>query len=194
MNKRAIFLDRDGTINEDVGYPNHYPQIHIYPESFEALRKINASGFLAVVITNQSGIGRGYLTEENLNDIHEKMKAAFAERGVRIDGIYSCPHYELSPDSRYRKNCTCRKPEPGLALRAAEELGINLNASYMIGDKVEDILFGWNIGARPVLVRTGFGEESERRLREMGVRPAHIAADLLAAVDWILGPDQPPRT
>jgi D-glycero-D-manno-heptose 1,7-bisphosphate phosphatase len=194
MNKRAIFLDRDGTINEDVGYPNDFSQINIYPYSFEALRKINASGFLAVVITNQSGIGRGYLTEDNLQDIHQKMQAAFAARGVHLDGLYFCPHYERSSDPRYRKNCACRKPEPALAVRAAQDLGIDLHGSYVIGDKVEDILFGLKIGARPVLVLTGFGQEAQRKLEEKNIRPAHTASDFLKAVDWILAEAHPPKT
>jgi len=191
MKKRAIFLDRDGTINEDVGYPNNSGQIKIYPSSFAALAKINASGFLAVIITNQSGIGRGYLTEADLEEIHQKMKADFAGRGVHVDGVYFCPHYELSANPRYRKDCACRKPKPGLARRAAKDLGIDLAGSYFIGDKVEDVLFGLNIGARPVLVLTGFGVESEKKLEEMNIRPAHIAPDLLAAADWILGQEHP---
>lgn len=186
MKKRAIFLDRDGTINEDVGYPANFSQIKIYPSSFDALRMINASGFLAVIITNQSGIGRGHLTEADLENIHEKMKAALAARGARLDGIYYCPHYALSSNPRYRKDCACRKPEPGLALRAAKDLGIDLNGSFFIGDKVEDIQLGLNIGARPVLVLTGEGVESGKRLKEMNIRPAHTAPDLLGAVDWIL--------
>jgi len=191
MKKRAIFLDRDGTINEDVGYPDNSGQIKIYPSSFEALAKINASGFLAVIITNQSGIGRGYLTEADLEEIHQKMKSDFARRGVHVDGVYFCPHYELSANPRYRKDCACRKPKPGLARRAAKDLGIDLAGSYFIGDKVEDVLFGLNIGARPVLVLTGFGVESEKKLEEMNIRPAHIAPDLLAAADWILGQEHP---
>jgi D-glycero-D-manno-heptose 1,7-bisphosphate phosphatase len=191
MKKRAIFLDRDGTINKDVGYPDTSDQIEIYSSSFEALGKINAAGFLAVIITNQSGIGRGYLSEADLEEIHHKMKADFAERGVHVDGIYFCPHYELSENPRYRKDCDCRKPKPGLALRAAKDLGIDLAGSYFIGDKVEDVLFGLNIGARPVLVLTGFGAESEKKLKEMSIRPAHTAPDLLAAVNWILGQAPP---
>lgn len=191
MKKRAIFLDRDGTINEDVGYPDKPSQVKIFSSSFDAVAKINASGFLAVIITNQSGIGRGYLTEADLEEIHQKMKSDFAERGVRVDGIYVCPHYELSLIPRYRKDCDCRKPKPGLALRAAKDLGIDLAGSYFIGDKVEDVLFGLNIGARPVLVLTGSGAESEKKLKEMNLRPAHIAVDLSAAVDWILGQKRP---
>ncbi len=193
MKKRAIILDRDGTINEDVGYPRLPSQIKIYPASFEALRKINASGFLAVIITNQSGIGRGYLTEAELETIHKKMKADFAAHGVHVDGIYFCPHYDLSSDPRYKKDCACRKPMPGLALQAARDLGIDLAGSYYIGDKVEDILFGLNIGARPVLVQTGFGIETEKKLAEMNIRPAHAAPDIGDAVDWILNEVRSPK-
>lgn len=189
MKNRAVFLDRDGTINVDVGYPNNSSQIKIYPSSFEALRKINAAGFLVVIVTNQSGVGRGLLTEDNLEDIHQDMMAEFASGNIRIDGIYYCPHYDLSDIPRYGQNCSCRKPKPGLGFKAADDLGIDLANSYMIGDKVEDILFGQNIGARPVLVRTGFGASAEIRLREMGVTPAAVADDLLQAVDWILDHD-----
>jgi D-glycero-D-manno-heptose 1,7-bisphosphate phosphatase len=189
MNKRAVFLDRDGTINEDVGYPGRISQIRIYPYSFEAIRKIRAAGFLAVIMTNQSGIGRGYFTEAALEKIHDFMQAAFHAHKTRADAIYYCPHYALSDIPRYRKNCSCRKPEPGLALRAAHELGINLQRSYMIGDKVEDVLFGINIGATPILVRTGFGASAETALHEMRITPAAVTGNLLDAVNWLLGRD-----
>jgi len=189
MNNRAVFLDRDGTINVDVGYPRDYSQIKIYPSSFEALRKIKAAGFLAVIVTNQSGIGRGLLSEADLEDIHRKMTAEFAACDIRLDGIYSCPHYALSDIPRFRENCSCRKPEPGLAHRAAADLDIDLQKSYMIGDKVEDVLFGLNSGATPILVRTGYGESAEIKLRDMGFRPAAVADNLLEAVDWILDRD-----
>jgi D-glycero-D-manno-heptose 1,7-bisphosphate phosphatase len=186
MTKRAVFLDRDGTINVDVGYPRSYDQIEIYPYSYDAVGKIQAAGFLAVITTNQSGIGRGLLTEDELREIHRKMAAAFASRGIRLDGIYYCPHYDRSDIPAFRQNCACRKPGTGMALRAAEDLGIDLSRSYVIGDKVEDVLFGLNIGAKPVLVRTGFGRAAEQSLREKGFRPAAVAENLLEAVDWIL--------
>ena len=184
--KRAVFLDRDGTINEDVGYPNHFKQINIYPSSFEAVRKINKAGFLAVIMTNQSGIGRGFITEEELQVIHQKIAAAFAQQKAYFDGIYFCPHYPLSSAPLYRKDCSCRKPNPGLALQAASELNIDLEGSYMIGDKVEDMLFGRNIKASPVLVLTGFGQKSLSELKQRGIPPVFVAQNLLEAVDWIL--------
>jgi len=186
MKKRAVFLDRDGTINADVGYPGEYGQIKIYPYSFQALRKINAAGFLAVVVTNQSGIGRGFFSEAALADIHRRMIAEFAARGARVDAVYYCPHYDLSDDPRYRMDCSCRKPHPEMGRRAAAALGLDLSRSYMIGDKVEDVQFGLNIGATPVLVRTGFGPSAEKKLQDAGTRPAAVKDDLLEAVNWIM--------
>ena len=171
MKKRAVFLDRDGTINADVGYPSRYEQItDLSLRASRPCASINAAGFLAVVVTNQSGIGRGFLTEADLRDIHAKMTAAFAARGVRIDAFYYCPHYDLSDIPRYRLDCSCRKPKPEMARRAAADLGIDLSRSYMIGDKVEDVEFGLAIGATPVLVRTGYGAAAESKLRERGDR------------------------
>ncbi len=186
MKRKAVFLDRDGTINKDVGYPNSYSAIHIFPYSYEAVQKLNQSGLLAVIITNQSGVGRGLIKEENLEEIHQKMREDFSRRNAHFDGIYYCPHYLFSPSPEYRKNCQCRKPLPGMALTAAQELQIDLKYSYMVGDKVEDILFGVNIGARPILCLTGFGRESLLKLKEKGIKPAFVAQTLLEAVNWIL--------
>jgi D-glycero-D-manno-heptose 1,7-bisphosphate phosphatase len=186
MKRKAVFLDRDGTLNFDSAYPIRYEEIGVYPESFEAVRKLNRAGLLAVVVTNQSAVGRGLLTEEDLNDIHSRLSDSFAGHDARLDAIYFCPHYALAPDPRYRQECDCRKPGTGLALRAATELGIDLASSYMIGDKVEDIIFGINIRAVPVLVLTGSGRESLAKLQEQGLEPAHVAETILQAADWIL--------
>ncbi|MFQ6069557.1 MAG: D-glycero-beta-D-manno-heptose 1,7-bisphosphate 7-phosphatase [Candidatus Aminicenantales bacterium] len=186
MKKRAVFLDRDGTINVDVGYPNDYNQIDIYPYSFEAIKKLNKAGLLVVIITNQSGVGRGLIRESDLQSIHQKMKEVFASHHAYIDGIYYCPHYVSSTHPAYGKDCTCRKPRPGMAFQAATELEIDLKSSYMVGDKVEDILFGRNIGASPLLVLTGYGQKSLSELREKNIEPAHVAPTLKEAVEWIL--------
>jgi D-glycero-D-manno-heptose 1,7-bisphosphate phosphatase len=186
MKKIAVFLDRDGTINKDVGYPSRPDQVRIFRPSYEAIRRFNQAGLMAIVITNQSGIGRGLLTEEDLEGIHKKMLASFARNNARVDAFYYCPHYELSRNPRYRERCSCRKPNPELAFRAAADFKINLRRSYMIGDKVEDILFGRNIQATPVLVLTGSGRESLSKLEEADIEPAHVAEDILAAATWIL--------
>jgi D-glycero-D-manno-heptose 1,7-bisphosphate phosphatase len=186
MKQKAVFLDRDGTINKDVGYPNSFNVIEVYPYSIEAVRKLNESGFLAVIVTNQSGIGRGLIVEKNLHDIHQKMRNLFARQKAYFDGIYYCPHYLFSPDPDYRDDCQCRKPNPGMGLKAAEDLNIDLKHSYMVGDKVEDVLFGLNIEAKPILCLTGFGRESLPKLKEKGITPAYVAETLLDAVNWIL--------
>ena len=186
MKKRAVFLDRDGTLNQDVGYPNSYSMLEIFPYSFEAVRKINAAGLLAVIVTNQSGIGRGYIEEKNLHHIHRRMALDFTHQNARFDGIYYCPHYEHSESPEYREACFCRKPGIGMARQAVRDLNIDTTQSYMIGDKVEDILFGINIKAKPILVLTGFGPSSLLNLKGKGIEPAYLAQNVLDAVDWII--------
>jgi D-glycero-D-manno-heptose 1,7-bisphosphate phosphatase len=194
MKKRAVFLDRDGTLNKDVGYPNSFEAIEIYPYSYEAVRRINNAGFLAVVVTNQSGIGRGLIEERKLGDIHRRMSDLFVQNNARLDRFYYCPHYINSVDLKYRKDCACRKPNPGMALKAAEDLNIALKGSYMVGDKMEDIEFGLNFDATPVLLLTGHGQKALRKLSEKGVKPGFVAKDLLEAIDWILAKERDPSS
>lgn len=189
---RAFFLDRDGTINRDVGYPGSYRAIEIYRYSFDAVKRINSAGFLAVVITNQSGIGRGLIKEESLLEIHKKMREEFYTHGARLDGFYYCPHYIHSHIPSYKIDCSCRKPNPEMGLRAARDFNIDLSESYMIGDKVEDILFGHNIGAQPILVLTGYGRESLVKLKESRIPFSFKAETLLDAVDWAVAKDRGP--
>jgi D-glycero-D-manno-heptose 1,7-bisphosphate phosphatase len=186
MKKRAVFLDRDGTINRDVGYPNSFGMVEIFPYSFDSVRKINEAGFLSILVTNQSGIGRGFIEEKNLHDIHRKLRHAFAEKRATLDGIYYCPHDKNSGIQEYRKDCDCRKPNTGMAQQAVRDFNIDTAKSYMIGDKAEDIKFGINIQATPILLLTGFGRKSLQRLKEQGIKPAHVAETLKEAVDWIL--------
>jgi D-glycero-D-manno-heptose 1,7-bisphosphate phosphatase len=185
--RRAVFLDRDGTLNEDTGYPADFGQIHIYPAAFEAVRLLKQAGFAAVVVTHQSGVGRGYFDEAELEALHRRFADAFARRGARLDAIYSCPH---APDVSGR-DCACAKPRPGLGLRAARELGLDLGASFMVGDKPVDIQFGRAIGAAPVLVFTGYGRAAAAELAARGLRPAHTAAGILEAASWILAQGRP---
>jgi D-glycero-D-manno-heptose 1,7-bisphosphate phosphatase len=186
VKRRAVFLDRDGTINEDVGYPGRYDQVRIYPYSFEAVRKLNAAGLAVVVITNQSGVGRGFFTEGELRVLHDRMLADFAAAGALIDAVYYCPHFAGSSSPAYDIDCACRKPFSGMARRARKDLDLDLEGSYMVGDKVEDVRFALNAGARPILVLTGYGEASREVLRREGIEPAHVAPDLGEAADWIL--------
>ena len=184
MTRRAVFLDRDGTLNEDVGYPADFRQVRIYPAAFEAVRRLRRAGFAAVVVTHQSGVGRGYFDAAELEALHARFLGAFSREGAPLDGLYSCPHAPAGPGE---DACPCGKPRPGLGLRAAAELGLDLAASFMVGDKPDDILFGLNLGVRPVLVLTGHGRRAGAALAALGVRPAHAAAGVLEAADWILG-------
>ncbi len=190
MTKRAVFLDRDGTINKDVGYPSSYESIEIYSYSFEAVRKLNQAGFITVVVTNQSGVGRGLIEEYILKDIHLRMQEDFKAQNARLDSIYYCPHYISSVYPEYRKDCSCRKPKPGMGRKALAELGIDPAKSYMIGDKAEDILFGMSIKATPILLLTGHGLRALKELKEMGKEPAYVAENLLAAANWIFAQEK----
>jgi len=185
MKNRAIFLDRDGTINKDVGYPSDFGQIRLYPFSVEAIRDIHRLGFLAVVVTNQSGIGRGLIPEAALRDIHERLGGALKRQKAPLDKIYYCPHHVRAAVPKYRRDCSCRKPKPGMGRKAAAELDLDLRKSYMIGDKVEDVRFGQAIGATSILVLTGFGRRSWTALRKSARPPAHVARNLRTAVRWI---------
>lgn len=181
--RRAVFLDRDGTLNEDTGYPADVRQVHIYPEAFEAVRRLGRAGFATVVVTHQSGVGRGYFDEAEIGLLHARFLEEFARRGAPLDALYSCPHAPAAPPG---PGCSCAKPFPGLGLRAAAELGLDLPASFMVGDKVDDVLFGLNLGAVPVLVLTGYGRAAGAALAARGIRPAHTAAGILEAADWII--------
>jgi len=179
----AVFLDRDGTINEEVGYLDRLDKLQLLPGVDEAVRLINRSGMKTVVVTNQSGIGRGLFDEAFVGEVHAEMSRMLREAGAVIDGFYFCPHHPTEGIGGYRRSCSCRKPAPGMLLRAAAELAIDLSRSYMIGDMAKDVEAGQRAGAKGILVRTGYGKDVEAD----SAAPDHIASDLLAAVRWILG-------
>lgn len=173
MKNKAVFLDRDGTIAEDVHYCRRVEDFHILPTVPEAIKRLNDNGFKVVVITNQSGIARGYFTEEMLARIHQKMKQELAKGDAWVDGIYYCPHH---PDD----GCHCRKPKTALFLRAAKELDIDISRSFVVGDMPMDIDAGKALGCKTVLVTTGPQGGSSI------VDPPDYASDsLLEAAQWI---------
>lgn len=182
--KRAIFLDRDGTLNEEVGYICELAQFRLYDFAAEAVRLINEAGWLAIVVTNQSGIARGLLTEESLAQVHERMKSELAQGGAYVDAIYHCPHHPELGAPPYLLECDCRKPKPGLLNRAAEEFELDLSACVAVGDRLRDVETAQAVGGRGVLVLTGFGRE--RMESESGVQPDHVATNLLEAVRWAI--------
>jgi D-glycero-D-manno-heptose 1,7-bisphosphate phosphatase len=187
MKHRAIFLDRDGTISDEVGYVNHPSRLRVLPGSAEAIRRLNESGWLAVVITNQSGVARGYFTEAILHETNEVMRRELFAAGARIDGLYYCPHHPSAGEAPYRQDCDCRKPKPGLITRAAEDLGIDLAQSWMIGDRYGDVAMAYASGVRSALVLTGYGRgEWEYQSGSWEHRPEIVADDLLGAVGKIM--------
>jgi len=180
-------MDRDGTLTDEVGYVNHPSRLRVLPRSAEAIRRLNAAGMPAVVVTNQAGLARGYFSEEVLNLVHDALVGQLAQAGARLDGIYVCPHHPTEGQPPYRARCECRKPKPGLLRRAAEEMGLDLSRSTMIGDKPSDLVPGREVGAATVLVLTGYGRgEWEYHRQTFEVKPDYVAEDLLDAVEWIL--------
>jgi len=174
--KKAVFLDRDGTIAKDPGYCNRPEDFTMYPGVPQAVKQLNDNNFKVVVITNQSGLARGYFTEEMLNRIHRKMMAEIEAFGGRIDGIYYCPHH---PNDK----CECRKPKPTLILQATEDHGISLDGSFMVGDMEMDVLAGQSAGCKTVLLRK---IDTDGQDISGGTNPDHIAPSLVEAIEWIL--------
>jgi D-glycero-D-manno-heptose 1,7-bisphosphate phosphatase len=184
----AVFLDRDGTISEEVGYINHLDRLQLYPWSAEAIRKLNRAERPVIVVTNQSGVARGYFTEELLHGVHQKIALELAARGARVDAIYYCPHHPAAPLEAYRVNCRCRKPLIGMVEEAAKRFHIDLGSSYVVGDSYRDMQLGFHAGARTILVMTGYGRGEYEYQRHRWPRlPDRIAENLLEAVDIILG-------
>jgi D-glycero-D-manno-heptose 1,7-bisphosphate phosphatase len=183
----AVFIDRDGTLTEEVGYVNHPRRIRLLPRSAEAIRRLNAAGIAAVVATNQAGLARGYFSAEVLKAANDEMLRQLKEAGARLDGLYVCTHHPTEGVPPYRTECECRKPKAGMLERGARELGLDLAASTMIGDKASDLDCGRAVGARAVLVLTGYGlGDWEYRRHSFLAPPDHVAEDLLDAVEWVL--------
>lgn len=174
---QVVFLDRDGTLNHDEGYLADPQHLGLFPGAADAVAAVNAAGVKVALITNQSGVGRGLIAPDALDRIHARLRALLAERGAWLDGIYACLH--LPEDG-----CACRKPETALALRAAHDLGVDAARSVMIGDKAADIEMGRRLGGRSILVRTGYGVQTESGL-DNASRPDYIARDLHDAVQWL---------
>lgn len=187
MSKPAVFLDRDGTINEQMGYINHVTRFQMLPRAAQAIRKLNDKDIPVVVVSNQSGLARGYFPKKVLDEVHVKMNRALTEGGAHVDGIYYCPHHPEAKEAEYRKACDCRKPKTGLFTQAAVDLDIDLSRSYVVGDRFSDLKAARNCGAKGILVLTGYGRgDLEYVGPELDIKPHHVADDLYAAVEWIL--------
>lgn len=181
--RRAVFLDRDGTINVEKNYLIRPEDLELFTDVPGALKKLKGGGFLLIVVTNQSGVARGYFTLTEVETLHRHIQKKLHEFGAEVDRFYFCPHHPDKGAGEFRKRCDCRKGEPGLLLRAAADFGIDLKRSFMIGDKPADIEAANRAGCRPILVMTGYGAETARKL-EPGVVPAF--ENLSQAADFIL--------
>jgi D-glycero-D-manno-heptose 1,7-bisphosphate phosphatase len=180
--KRGVFLDRDGTLIEEVGYLDRIDRVRFFPYTVDAVRLLNRAGFAVIVATNQAGIARGFFDEAFVEATHQSLSATLEAGGARVDAFYFCPHHPEAGVGPYRQACDCRKPRPGLLRRAAEDLGVDLRRSFVVGDRAHDIAAGAAVGARGVLVRTGYGARVEPS--EHGA--AAVTDNLMGAVAWIL--------
>jgi D-glycero-D-manno-heptose 1,7-bisphosphate phosphatase len=181
----AVFLDRDGTMIEDVGYLDRMDRLDVFPWTVDAIRALNRAGLAVVVVTNQSGVARGYFTEAFVEQVHRELDRLLGAGGARVDAYYYCPHHPDGTVAPYSRQCDCRKPERGLIVRASRDLDLEPSRSFVVGDKWRDIGLARAAGARGVLVRTGSGAIEEMRPLE-GLRADAIVDNLAAAVSWIL--------
>jgi D-glycero-D-manno-heptose 1,7-bisphosphate phosphatase len=186
--RRAVFLDRDGTLIEEAGYLDRLERLAFFPYSVDAVRSLNRAGFVVVVVTNQAGIARGIVAPQFVQEAHDHIAARLAAGGARVDAFYHCPHHPEAAVEALRTACDCRKPKPGLLQRAAADLSLDLERSFVVGDRWHDLEAGLALGLPGVLVRTGYGATEERAPRA-GVEPAAIVNNLAEAVAWILTPD-----
>lgn len=185
MSQPAVFLDRDGTLLEEAGYLDRLERLVFFPYSVDAVRLLNRANFAVVVVTNQAGIARGIFKEAFVAEAHRHITARLSAGGARVDGFYYCPHHPEAVIEQYRKSCDCRKPEPGLLRQAAQDLDLALDRSFVVGDRWHDLEAGHRVGARGVLVRTGYGKTEEMAPRDR-LAPAAIVDNLMEAVSWIL--------
>jgi D-glycero-D-manno-heptose 1,7-bisphosphate phosphatase len=176
----AVFLDRDGTICEEMGYLNHISRLNIFPFAAAAITRLNRAGYPVIVITNQSGVARRIFPEELVAEVHHRLTEELGAAGAQIDAFYYCPH-------RKEDACNCRKPLPGLLQQAAQEHDLDLASSVVVGDRYADVAMAHAVGAAGILVRTGYGRgDLEYHGAEWPRQPDAIAEDLTEAVEWIL--------
>ena len=187
MKRRAVFMDRDGTLSEEVGYVNHPSRFRLFPYAASAIKHLNDSGWLAIVITNQAGVARGYFSEDMIQTIHAAMRQELENSGARLDAVYYCAHHPTVGEPPYRLDCDCRKPKPGLISRAANEFDIDLEGSWMVGDRYGDVELARNAGVNSAFVLSGYGRgEWEHQRAGWIEKPDLVAKDLLEAVKAIV--------
>ena len=183
----AVFVDRDGTISNEVGYIRDPDQFQLMPKSAEAVKLIHESGLKIIVITNQAGVAKGFFTEEMVDQVNKKMEKLLSVQGAYLDGIYYCPHHPEGVVESYRKTCDCRKPASGLLEQASREHDIDLTVSYMVGDKLTDMECANKAGVKGILVLTGYGKDVHKKIESLNTKkPEYVEDDLFDAAKWII--------
>jgi D-glycero-D-manno-heptose 1,7-bisphosphate phosphatase len=185
MASSAVFLDRDGTLIEEVGYLDRVDRVELYPWTIDAVRAFNRAGLRVVLVSNQSGVARGFFTEAVVEDVHRHLASLLRAGGAHIDAYYYCPHHPDGKVPQYALACECRKPQRGLVDRAVRELDVDPERSYVVGDRWLDVALARAVGAKGILVRTGYGATEEMRPPE-GLRADAIADNLIGATSWVL--------
>ncbi len=183
--KKAVFLDRDGTLIQDRGYICDFSEVGFYPFAADAVRTLNSAGYVVIVVSNQSAVARGICSEQQVVQLHRLLQAHFKGLGAEITAFYHCPFLADGQLAAYRCESPLRKPAPGMLLQAARDFDLDLGRSFMVGDKADDIEAGKRAGCRTLLVRTGLGRESEARLASAATAPDLVVDDLAAAAHAI---------
>ena len=187
MKKPVVFLDRDGTLNEEVGYIRDLSKLVLIGGAGDAVRRLNQSGVAAVLITNQSGAARGFYPETHIEDLNRRLVDLLAGEGARLDAVYYCPHLPEGTVPSLSLECGCRKPATGLVARAyADNVDLDRQRAYVVGDKATDVELAHNCEARAVLVETGYGQKVIEGTYQWKVAPDYTAGDIVEAIDWIL--------
>ena len=187
MKQPAVFIDRDGTISEEVGYVNHPSRFRLFSYSPEAIKKLNENHWLAILVTNQAGVARGYFSEDVILKVHDRLSKELNDQHARLDAIYYCAHHPTVGEPPYRFDCDCRKPKAGLIHRATKDFDIDLGASWMVGDRYSDIELARNAGLLSAFVMSGYGRgEWEYQRAGWKHQPDLVCENLLEAVESIV--------
>jgi D-glycero-D-manno-heptose 1,7-bisphosphate phosphatase len=183
---KAVFIDRDGCLIHELGYISTIKKVKFFKSSFEALGLLRKKGFKIVIVTNQSGVARGYFPESFVKETHSYIAARLKKKGLKIDAFYYCPHHKKATIKKYRKDCDCRKPKQGMINAAAKRFNLDLKQSFTMGDKLTDVKLGHNGGMKGILVLTGFGKWQKTLIRKERVRPDYISRDFLSGAKWVV--------
>ena len=190
MKRPALFMDRDGTVSEEVGYVNHPSRFRLFPYTADAIKLLNENGWLAIVVTNQAGVARGYFAEDIIVQVHDRLRGDLENAAARLDAIYYCAHHPSVGEPPYRLDCDCRKPKTGLIERATADFEIDLERSWMVGDRYGDLELAQNAGLHSAFVLSGYGRgEWEYQRGSWTLEPEVVAEDLLEAVKIIIDRD-----